>query len=53
MIIIDYINMDNELHKNGNFSTIKRRIKKDRSKTEVLGFTRLNLLEMTRQHING
>lgn len=53
MIIIDYINMDNELHKMEIFQLLKEELKKDRSKTEVLGFTRLNLLEMTRQHING
>ena len=53
MILIDYINMDNELHKMEIFQLLKEELKKDRSKTEVLGFTRLNLLEMTRQHLNG
>ena len=32
---------------------LKEELKKDRSKTQVLGFTKLNLLEMTRKHINN
>jgi len=53
MILIDYINMESELHKSEIFQLLKEELKKDRSKTEVLGFTKLNLLEMTRQHLNG
>ena len=53
MILIDYINMENELHKMEIFKLLKKELKKDRSKTEVLGFTKLNLLEMTRQHLSG
>ena len=53
MILIDYINMENELHKIEIFKLLKEELKKDRSKTEVLGFTKLNLLEMTRQHLSG
>lgn len=53
MILIDYINMDNEYHKIEILKLLKEELKKDRSKTEVLGFTKLNLLEMTRQHLNG
>lgn len=53
MILIDYINMENELHKMEIFKLLKEELKKDRSKTEVLGFTKLNLLEMTRQHLSG
>lgn len=53
MIIIDYINMENELHKMEILKLLKEEVKKDRSKTEILGFTKLNLLEMTRQHLNG
>ena len=53
MILIDYINMEEQLHKSEIFRLLKEELKKDRSKTEVLGFTNLNLLEMTRQHLNG
>lgn len=53
MILIDYINMENQLHKMEIFQLLKEELKKDRSKTEVYGFTKLNLLEMTRQHLNG
>ena len=31
---------------------LKKEIKKDRSKVQVEEFTRLNLLELTRKHIN-
>ncbi len=30
---------------------LKENLKKDRSKTQVVGFTKLNLLEMTRKHM--
>lgn len=53
MILIDYINMEDELHKSEIFQLLKEELKKDRSKTEVLGFTKLNLLEMIRQELNG
>ena len=32
-------------------NTLKENLKKDRSKTQVIGFTPLNLLEMTRKHM--
>lgn len=53
MILIDYINMESELDKLEIYQLLKEELKKDRSKTDVLGFTKLNLLEMTRQHLNG
>ena len=30
---------------------LKEELKKDRAKTQVEGFTKLNLMEMTRKHI--
>ena len=30
---------------------LKEELKKDRSKTQVEGFTKLNLMELTRKHI--
>ena len=32
---------------------LKEELKKDRSKTQIMGFSKLNLLEMTRKHILG
>lgn len=51
IIIIDYIDMDNKENKEKIEKLLKEELKKDRSKTQVLGFTKLNLLEMTRKHI--
>ena len=31
--------------------TLQESLKQDRSKTQIVGFTKLNLLEMTRKHI--
>ena len=32
---------------------LKEELKKDRAKTQVEGFTKLNLMELTRKHICG
>lgn len=53
MILIDYINMQVAEHKTCIIDLLRAELKKDRSKFEVLGFTKLNLLEMIRQHQNG
>ena len=52
IIIIDYIDMHLQENKDKIEDLLKEELKKDRSKTQVLGFTKLNLLEMTRKHIN-
>ena len=52
IIIIDYIDMHDIQNKEKIEELLKEELKKDRSKTQVLGFTKLNLLEMTRKHIN-
>ena len=52
IIIIDYIDMKEESDKIKIEDLLKEELKKDRSKTQVLGFTKLNLLEMTRKHMN-
>ena len=51
IIIIDYIDMTNIDDKNKIENLLKEELKKDRSKTQVEGFTKLDLLEMTRKHI--
>jgi len=53
VIIIDYIDMNLEKNKKEIEEILKRELKKDRSKTQVIGFSKLDLLEMTRKHIRG
>lgn len=51
IIIIDYIDMHEKKNEQRIEELLKEELKKDRSKTQVLGFTKLNLLEMTRKHM--
>lgn len=53
IIIIDYIDMENEEHKEKIIEILEENFKKDRSKTQIVGFSKLNLLEMTRKHMKG
>lgn len=51
IIIIDYINMKDEENKQKIINILEENLKKDRSKTQVIGFSKLDLLEMTRKHM--
>ena len=51
IIIIDYIDMQKEENKNKIEKLLKESLKQDRAKTQVEGFTKLNLMELTRKHI--
>ena len=51
IIIIDYIDMSNKENENKIIELFKEQLKKDRSKTQIVGFSKLNLLEMTRKHM--
>ena len=51
IIVIDYIDMEKQESKDEIMRVLKENLKKDRSKTQVIGFTPLNLLEMTRKHM--
>ena len=51
IIIIDYIDMEKQETKNKIAEVLKENLKKDRSKTQIIGFTPLDLLEMTRKHM--
>ena len=51
IIIIDYIDMKKEENKEKIKKLLEEKLKKDRSKTQVEGFTKLDLMEMTRKHI--
>ena len=50
IIIIDYIDM-NEENREKIINLWNKCIKKDRSKVQIVGFTPLNLLEITRKHM--
>ena len=51
IIIIDYIDMKNTKNKAKIEELLKEELKKDRTKTQVEGFTKLDLMELTRKHI--
>ncbi len=51
IIIIDYIDMKKEEDKEKIKNLLQTELKKDRSKTQVEGFTKLDLMELTRKHI--
>ena len=51
IIIIDYINMNRNEDVKKVENLLREELKKDRSKTQIVGFTKLNLLEMTRKKI--
>ena len=51
IVVIDYIDMKLLENRNKIEELLEEELKKDRSKTQVIGFTKLNLLEMTRKHI--
>lgn len=51
IIIIDYIDMKNEKNKEEVQALLEEKLKLDRAKTQVEGFTKLDLMELTRKHI--
>ena len=51
IIIIDYIDMNNMEDKKKIEELLKKCLSYDRAKTQVEGFTKLELMEMTRKHI--
>ncbi len=51
IIIIDFIDMENEEDKALVVETLKEALKNDRTKTNVLGITQLGLVEMTRKRM--
>lgn len=51
IIIIDYIDMLREQDKENIEKLLKECLKEDRTKTQVEGFTKLDLMELTRKHI--
>lgn len=51
IIIIDFIDMDNDDHKKSVLSEFNKALTKDRTRMTVNGFTTLGLVEMTRKRI--
>lgn len=51
IIIIDYIDMKDAENKEKIEKLLKETLKQDRAKTQVEGFTKLNLMELTRKNI--
>ena len=51
IIIIDYIDMHEKNSKEEIVNLLTESLKKDRTKSQILGFTKLNLLEMTRKNM--
>ncbi|MGN1327154.1 MAG: Rne/Rng family ribonuclease [Clostridia bacterium] len=51
IIVIDYIDMEKDEERESILKLLEEELKKDRSKTQVVGFTKLDLLEMTRKRI--
>ncbi|MBF0313005.1 MAG: Rne/Rng family ribonuclease [Oligoflexia bacterium] len=49
IIIIDFIDMEKEEHRNSVYQALLEALKKDRSKTNVLPISALGLIEMTRK----
>ena len=51
IIIIDYIDMNEETSREEIIEILKENLKEDRAKTQVMEFTKLSLLEITRKHM--
>ena len=49
IIVVDYIDMEDEKDRQEIINLLTNELKKDRSKTQIMGFTKLDLLEMTRK----
>ena len=51
IIIIDYIDMQNKENEEKILELLRENLKKDISKTQIVGFSKLNLVEMTRKQM--
>ena len=52
IIVIDFIDMSSESDRQKIFSRFKQLLEKDKTKTEILAFSKLGLLEMTRKNVS-
>lgn len=53
IIVIDFIDMKSEEHKEKILEILKKEAKKDRSRVSIHEFTKLNLVEMTRKKVHS
>lgn len=53
IIIIDFIDMENEQHRQQVLQYFQEHLKKDRTKTNVFGITQLGFVEMTRKKVRS
>ena len=44
---------DGKVNKEKIIEILKEELKKDRTKSQIIGFSKLNLLELTRKHVYG
>ena len=51
IIVIDFIDLYDDKNKKELVDLFKKELKKERTKVQIEGFTKLNLLELTRKHI--
>ncbi len=51
IVVIDFIDMDNNTNEDIVVETLREALRQDRTKTNVLGFTGLGLVEMTRKKV--
>ncbi len=51
IIVIDFIDMDREQHKQAVLTALNEHLRKDRTRTNVVGLTGLGLVEMTRKKV--
>ena len=51
IIIIDFIDLNDDEHKRELIHIFSEELKKERTRVQIEGFTKLNLLELTRKHI--
>ena len=51
LIVIDFIDMEDEKNRNKVYTELRKELKKDRAKTSVLKMSEFGIIEMTRQRI--
>lgn len=52
IIVIDFIDMEEPEHREGLLALLRKELKKDRTKTNLVGLTGLGLVEMTRKKVH-
>ncbi len=52
IIIVDFIDMDTEEHRESLLSLLRQELKRDRTKTNLVGLTELGLVEITRKKVH-